>query len=123
MNPKYLPLVDALEFLTVFGIGPLLACAIAYAAWSRKPRTFTARQWRLVCVASGVAALLLFAFAKWLDADVRTSQFFLQLAAVLVFGLLWGVFMGAGAAVLLDVLPAAWRFHKRTGLSDNDRSD
>ena len=119
MNPDYLPLVDALELLTVFGIGPLLACAIAYVAWSGKPPTFTARQWRLVCAASGALALLLFAFAKWLDADVRTPQFFLQLAAVLAFGLLWGVFMGAGAAVLLDV----WRFHKRTRLSDSDPAE
>ena len=64
---------------------------------------------------SGVIASLLLGFAKWINADVRTPQYFLQLACVLVSGLLFGVLMGSGFSVLLCL----WRWHKATRLGDN----
>jgi hypothetical protein len=67
----------------------------------------------IVCVASGVTAFLLFGFAKWMNADVRTAQYFWQLACVLLSGLLFGVFMGCGFSVLLRL----WRWHKTTRLT------
>jgi len=61
-----------------------------------------------MCVASGLSAILLFGFAKWLDADVRSAQYFLQLACVLLTGLLFGVCQGCFFAVLLRM----YRWHK-----------
>jgi type III secretory pathway component EscT len=68
-----------------------------------------------LCVVSGVIAFLLFVFAKWLNADVRTPQYFLQLGAILLSSLLFGVFMGCGFSALLRVL----RWHKATQLRDD----
>jgi len=113
MNPDYLWLTTAIELLTFFAIGPVLAVVIAYAAWRGKPRTFVFRRYGTLWVASGVAALLLLAFAKWIDADVRTAQYFLQLASVLLSGLLFGVCSGCGLAVLLRL----WHWHQRTRLT------
>lgn len=69
----------------------------------------------MLCVVSGAIAFLLFVFAKWSNADVRTPQHFLQLAAVLLSGLLFGVFMGCGFSALFRVL----RWHKATRLKND----
>ncbi len=117
MNPEYLWLTGALELLTFFVVAPILAIAIAYSAWRRRPH-FPERH-GVVCVASGLAALLLFGFAKWMNADVRTAQYFLQLACVLLSGLLFGVFMGCGFSVLLRL----GRWHNATRLTDDHQTE
>jgi len=101
-----------MELLSFFFIGPLLAISIAYLAWRGKPHSFGPKGYRTVCFASGVTALLLFGLAKWINADVRTPQYFVQLACVLLSGPLFGVCMGSGFSVLLKV----WRWHKPTRL-------
>jgi hypothetical protein len=112
MNPDYLWLTGAIQLLTFFVGGPVLAIAIAYAAWRQETQTFNSRRYGMVCVASGLTATMLFVFAKWLNADVRTPQYFMQLASVLLGNLLLGVFMGCGFSALLQV----WRWHKATRL-------
>jgi hypothetical protein len=112
MNPDYLRLTGAIELLTFFVVGPALAIAIAYAAWRGKPNNFTPERYAIVCVASGVTASLLFGFVKWMNADVRTPQYYLQFACFLLSGLLFGAFMGTGFSVLLRL----WRWHKATRL-------
>jgi peptidoglycan biosynthesis protein MviN/MurJ (putative lipid II flippase) len=112
MNPDYLWLTGALQLLTLFVVAPTLGIAIAYAAWRGKPQNVRPDRYPMLCIASGIIAVLLFGFAKWLDADVRTPQYFLQVACVLISGLLFGVFMGYGISVLLG----SWRWHKRTRL-------
>lgn len=116
MNPDYLWLTGAMQLLTFFVVGPVLAIAIAYAAWRRKPHSFNPEQYGTACVASGVIASLLFGFAKWMNADVRTAWYFLQLASVLLSGLLFGVFIGCGFSVLLRAL----RWHKTTRITDDN---
>ena len=118
MNPDYLWLTGAIELLTFFFVGPVLAIAIAYAAWRGKPNNFNPERYGMVCVASFVAASLLFGFVKWMNADVRTPQYFLQFTCFLTSGLLFGVFMGSGSSVLLRL----WRWHKATRLSDSGRT-
>ena len=112
MNPDYLWLTGAIELLTFFVVGPVLAIAIAYAAWRGKPNTFNPERYGVVCVTSGVAASLLFGFVKWMNADVRTPQYFLQFACFLISGLLFGVFVGTGFSALVCL----WHWHKATRL-------
>jgi hypothetical protein len=90
MNPDYLWLTGALQLLTLFVVGPAIAIAIAYAAWRRKPQNFNPQRYGMLCVASGVTASLLLVLAKRINADVRTPQYFLQFACVLLGGLLLG---------------------------------
>lgn len=59
MNPDYLWLTGAIQLLTFFVVGPVLAIAIAYAAWREKPRNVNYGRYGMVCVASGVTASLL----------------------------------------------------------------
>jgi hypothetical protein len=119
MNPDYLWLTGALQLLTLFVVGPVISIAIAYAAWRRKPQNFNPQRYGLLCVASGVGASLLLVLAKWINADVRTSQYFLQLACVLLGGLLLGVGMGCIFPVLLHV----WRWHKTTRLAGHNQTE
>lgn len=114
MNPDYLWLTGALQLLTFFVVGPVLAIAIAYTVWREKPQNFNSRRYATLCAMSGAIAFLLFAFAKWLNADARTPQYFLQLASFLLSGLLFGMFMGCGFSMLLGVL----RWHRATRLRD-----
>jgi len=119
MNPDYLWLAGAMELLTFFVVGPVIAVAIAYAAWRRQPHNSNSQRYLTACVVSGVSATLLFAFAKWMNADVRTSQYFLQFASFLLSGLLFGVCMGCAFSALLGV----WRWHKTTRLVDDSRAE
>jgi hypothetical protein len=119
MNPDYLWLTEAVELLIFFVVRPVLAIAIAFAAWRGKPQNVNTERYGMVCVASGVIASLLFGFAKWMNADVRTAQYFLQFAYVLLSGLLFGVFMGCGFSVLLRL----WRWHKTTRLADDNQTE
>ena len=114
MNPHYLWLTGAIELLAFFGAGPALAIAIAYAAWRGKPTIFNPTRSGTVCIASGVIAVLLFVLVKWMNADVRTPQYFLQFACFVISGLSFGVYMGSGVSLLLRL----WRWHKATRLSD-----
>jgi hypothetical protein len=115
MNPEYLPVTEAIELLTFFVLMPAIALAIAYSAWRGKPRNVGPKRYVAVCAASGVAAFLLLALAMWMHADVRTGQYFLQLACLSLGLLLFGVCMGCGFPVLLHF----WRWHKATRLTVN----
>jgi len=113
MNPHYLWLTEGLELLTFFVIGPAFAIVIAYRAWREKEHTSNPKRYGMQCVVSGGAALLLFALAKWIDADVRTPQYFLQLTCVLLSLLSFGVCMGCFFSVLLNLR----RWHNTTRLN------
>lgn len=119
MNPDYLWLTGALQLLTLFVVGPVIAIAIAYAAWRQKPQNFNPLRYGMLCVTSGVTASLLLVFSKWINADVRTPQYFLQLACVLLALLLLFVGMGAFWPVLLHV----WHWHKTTRLADHNQTE
>ncbi len=119
MNPDYLWLVDALQLLTIFVVGPVIAIGIAYAAWCGKPQNFSPQRYGKLCVASAMCASLLGVLAKSINADVRTPQFFLQLICVLLGSLLFGVAMGSVVPVLLYM----WRWHKRTRLADHNHTE
>jgi hypothetical protein len=112
MNPKYLWLADAIQLLTFFVIAPVIAIVIAYAAWRGKPKNFSPQRYGMVCATSGVSASLLVVLAKWINADIRTPQYFLQLACFLLGFLLLGVGMGSFFPALLHL----WRWHKKTRL-------
>jgi hypothetical protein len=115
MNPHYLWLTEGLELLTFFVVAPALAIVVAYRAWraTATDHTPNPKRYGTQCVVSGGAALLLFALARWIDADVRTPQYFLQLTCVLLSLLSFGVCMGCFFSVLLDL----WRWHNTTRLN------
>ncbi len=119
MNPDYLLLTGALQLMTLFVIGPAIAIAIAAATWRGKPQKFNPERYGMLCVESGVAALLLFGFAKWLNADIRSVLYFLQVVCVLLAGLLFGVCMGCGFSVMLRM----WRWHKTTRITQSRGAD
>ena len=119
MNPKYLWLVDALQLLTLFVVGPIIGIVVAYEASRGKPQNFNPRQYGIVCVGSGVTAFLLLVLAQRMNADVRTPQYLLQVVCVLLGGLLLGVAMGCFVPVLLRV----WRWHRATRLADHSQAE
>jgi hypothetical protein len=112
MNPHYHWVTESLELLTFSVIGPALGTVIAYRAW-RQRENINPKRCAIRCIASGGTALLLFGFAKWIDADIRTPQYFVQLASVLLCFLLLGVCVGYGFGILLG----AWRWHGATRLN------
>jgi len=105
--------------LTLFVLGPVIAIAIAYAAWRQKPQNFNPPAVGVLCVASGVTGFLLFVLAKWINADVRTPQYFLQLACVLLGGLLLGLVRGRFPGTLACVALAQ---DNKTRPSQSDRT-
>ena len=116
MNPDYLWLTVAIEKLAFFVAAPLLSISIAYAAWRGKPQNFNTDRYAIACIASWLTALLLFACAKWINADVRTGEYFLQFACALLSFLLLGVSAGCMFPVVLRV----WRWHKASRLRNGN---
>jgi hypothetical protein len=96
-----------MQLLTFFVVGPALAIAIAYGAWRGKQQNLNPVRYGMLCITSGVAAFLLFGFAKWINADVRTAQYFLELACVLLSGLFFGVFVGVRLLSALTLVALA----------------
>lgn len=109
MNPRYHWVTESMELLTFSAIEPALAIVIAYRAWRQK-ESINQKRCAMRCVASGGTALLLFGLAKWIDADIRKPQYFVQLACVLVSFILWGVCQGQFFSVLVGV----WRRYGST---------
>ena len=112
MNPDYLWLSGAVQLLTWFVVGPLLAILIAHAAWRGKLRNVDSKRYAMPCIASGIFSFLLIGLAKWMNSDIRSTAYFLQLACVLLGGLSFGICMGCGFRILLGL----WRWHKTTRL-------
>jgi len=110
MNPHYHWLTEGLELITFFFIAPALAIVIACRAWRKRANP---ERHGMRCVASGGAALVLFGVARWLDADIATPQYFLQLACALLSFLLFGACVGHFFSVLLRI----WHWHNSTRAS------
>jgi len=107
MDPHFHWLAEGLEFITFFFITPALAIVIAYKTWRDRANR---KQYGMRCVACGASSLVLFGIAKWLDADIRTPQHFLQLVCILLSFLLSGLGMGYFFSVLLRI----WHWHTST---------
>ena len=112
MNPHYLWLTEGLELLTFFVFGPALGLIIAYMVWRERRHNPAPQRYGTRCIALGLVALLLFGFAKWLNADVRTPQYFVQLASFMLSILSFSACTGYFFSVLLDL----WEWHKTTRL-------
>jgi hypothetical protein len=104
MNAHYHWLTEGLELITFFFITPALAILIACKAWRERANP---KQYGVRCAASGGGALVLFGVAKWLEADIRTPLYFLQLACALISFLLLGVCVGYSFSALLRM----WHWH------------
>jgi hypothetical protein len=112
MNPEYLWLMDGIELATFFVGIPIVALALAYAGWRDKWQIYTSGRSRVLAVASGVISFVLFAVAKWMNSDVRSTEYFFQSACTLGSFLLFGAFIGTGSCELLRI----WRWHRQTAL-------
>lgn len=112
MNPHYyLWLTESLEFAAFFVLQPVIGIVIAYKAWRGEPQNLP--RYGLLCLECGVVAVVLLVFAKWLNADVRTVIYLLQVACIVVGFSLFGACMGCGFSFLLRM----WNWHKSSRLS------
>jgi len=98
MDPRYLQIVDGLLFLAFFVGAPLISVVVGYTAWNGKPKSFDRERYGLSAVSIGVPGVALMAYASRMQADVRTPQYFWQLAcfvlAVPLLGVAGGCLLG-----------------------------
>jgi hypothetical protein len=107
MNPHYHWLTEGVELLSFVLFAPALAIVVAYKGWQKgaNPKRDGMR-----CVASGLAAAVLFCVAKWIHAGIRTPQYLVQWGCVVLSFLSLGVCAGWFLSVLLGI----WQWHKST---------
>ena len=92
MNPHYLWLTERLESFNVLLVRTSTCdchCVQVLAEEGPNSKLHGTR-----CVAFITSFILLFVLAKWIDADVRTPQYFLQLTCVLLSFLSFGLAQG-----------------------------
>jgi hypothetical protein len=101
MDPRYLPIVDGLMLLALFGGTPLIAATVGYAAWKGKLQAFDRERYALSAATTGALGIAPMFGAQRMHADVRTASFFLQLA-FFAFGVISsGIAVGCGIAIFL----------------------
>jgi hypothetical protein len=117
MNPDYLWITTGVEFIALFVLGPILGFAIAYDAWKCDSKRLNLQRYLLLCGVLGITSFLLFGLATWIDADVRTPQYFFQFALVVIGSL----FFHAAGGCLFPLMLTIWRWHQSTRLQQQSR--
>jgi len=70
----------ALFLLGFFVVVPSIAAVIGYAAWKGKPKNFGRDMYWTAFVVAIAASSFLMVYAQRMHADVRTSQYLVQIA-------------------------------------------
>jgi hypothetical protein len=86
-------------FLGFFVFLPVLTILIGYAAWKGKPETWDRSMYWTAFGFSVIGSSFALVFAQRMNADVRTWQYFIQLALFLLGSLLFGVAGGCMVGV------------------------
>jgi hypothetical protein len=98
MDPRYLPIVDGLLLLALFVGAPSISAAIGYVAWKGKPNGFDRERYGLSAITAGAPGIALMVHTQRMRVDVRTPQYFLQLACfafgIVLLGVAGGCFVG-----------------------------
>jgi uncharacterized membrane protein len=98
MDPRYLPIVDGLLLFALFVGAPSISAAIGYVAWKGKPNGFDRERYGLSAITAGAPGIALMVYTQRMRVDVRTPQYFLQLACfalgVVLLGVAGGCFVG-----------------------------
>jgi hypothetical protein len=109
MNPHYLWLAETLELIFFFS-GPAIAIVIAYRALRERRGKSKPKPYGMRCIAAATTAVVLFGLARWMNAEVSSPLYFVQLACALLSLLAFGAAMGYFVPVLVNW----WRWHSTT---------
>jgi uncharacterized membrane protein len=99
MDPQYLPIVDGLILFALFVGAPSISVAIGYVAWKGRPNSFDRERFGLSALTTGAPGIALVVYAQRMHADVRTPQYFLQLACIALGAMLLGIAGGCFVGV------------------------
>jgi len=87
-----------LFFIAFFGVVPVIAAVIGYAAWMGKPKNFGRDMYWTAFIAASAAASFLFVCSQRMKADVRTGEYLVQVGlfslAVIFSGVATGCMIG-----------------------------
>ena len=110
-----LRILDAFFMITLFGVAPLIAGAIGYAAWRGRPKAFSRRKFAISFYAAMIASGFLLVHSQRMHADVRSERFLLQMACFLAGALLFGVAGGCMVGMFAyRVSPSTQDVHKHS---------
>jgi hypothetical protein len=84
-------ILDLMLLFILFVLAPVIAAVIARAAWKGKPDNFTREKYFLMVVVSAIAACVLMINAHWLQADITTPKFLIELICFILGAVLFGV--------------------------------
>lgn len=84
-------LLDLMLLFILFILAPLIAALIARAAWKGKPANFSREKYFICLVACAIAACVLMMNAHWLQAEITSAQFLVELICFILGAVLFGV--------------------------------
>ena len=92
-------ILDLMLLFILFVLAPLVAAVIARAAWKGKPDNFNREKYIVALVASTIIACVLMVNAHWLQADITSGKFLVELICFILgaamFGVAGGCLVGA----------------------------
>jgi hypothetical protein len=84
-------ILDLLLLFILFVMAPVIAVLIARAAWKGKPNNFNRQKYLIACVGSAIIACVLMVNAHWLQADITTGKFLVELICFILGAVIFGV--------------------------------
>ena len=92
-------ILDLMLLFILFVLAPLVAALIARAAWKGKPDNFSREKYIVALVVSTIIACVLMVNAHWLQADITSGKFLVELICFILgaamFGVAGGCLVGA----------------------------
>jgi NhaP-type Na+/H+ or K+/H+ antiporter len=102
MDPTFAMRVGEVIYLSMFFlVVPLVVAGIAYAAWRGKPRSWDRSMFFTAFASAGAVSAFLITYAIKMQADVRTSQYAIQVAFFVLGLLLFAIAGGCAVGIFL----------------------
>jgi uncharacterized membrane protein len=114
---------SAFLFVAFFVIVPAVAIVIGHTAWMGKPKNWDRSTYWTAFIVFIVASGFLMLYAQWMQADVRTWRYAVQMALFGLGVLLFGVAGGCGVGIFTYGRGVGPIFRQREDSTDNAEND
>lgn len=84
-------ILDLMLLFILFVLAPVIAACIARAAWKGQPENLKRENYFILLVISAIAGCVLMIKAHWLQADITTGTFLVELICFIVGAAMFGV--------------------------------
>jgi hypothetical protein len=84
-------ILELMLLFILFVLAPVISVVIARASWKGKPDNFSREKYFVLFVVCVIAACVLMINARWLQADITTPKFLIELICFILGAVTFGI--------------------------------